>query len=116
MAITIISMNLTVRMIFDFSYLAAYCPAIDEKIKNGSIKSPAAKLIRKVDWVLLSLKAIRITKAFLKILSLKAPKNCVIKKGPNFLAFNSSLIFMNYIRFRVVSNIVYPEYFNNNYR
>ena len=77
-SIKIISTNFIILIRKDFSNLSASCPAVEEKRKNGSIKRPAIQVIR--IWAFnpyssASLKVIRIIRAFLKRLSLNAPKN-----------------------------------------
>ena len=63
-----------------FLYLSANCPAKAENKKNGKMKSKAPKLVSssRVDW-LNAPKAINVNRAFLKILSFNAPKNCTKK-------------------------------------
>jgi len=70
----------------DFSYLSATCPPMAENRKNGRIKTPAATLINNalLSVAPASRTAINATsaiRAFLKTLSLKAPRNWVMKKG-----------------------------------
>ena len=63
------------KLILDISY---------KNRKKGKIKSPEAKLIHNPDsFSLVTLNAIKITNAFLKMLSLKAPKNWV-QKNPKY--------------------------------
>ena len=62
----------------DFSYLSASWPAVAEKRKNGSINSPATTVIKICafnPFASARRKVIKITRAFLNKLSLKAPKN-----------------------------------------
>ena len=70
----------------DFSNLSAICPARAEKIKNGRIKTPAARFTSKPLFspaLATAENAINATSAFLKMLSLKAPSNWVKKNGAN---------------------------------
>jgi len=60
------------------SYLSATCPAMDEKSIKGSINIPAAIVIKNCAFspdCAARVYVIRITRAFLKTLSLNAPKN-----------------------------------------
>src|SRR3990167_5518085 len=88
-----ISINLMIEISRDFSYLSASCPAVAENRKNGRIKIPAAKMTR-ICGLMPSRFAkryvISITRAFLKVLSLKAPKNWVINKGKKRLVLSNS--------------------------
>ncbi len=77
------SSNLVIRMSRALSSLSASWPKVAENKKNGKINRPALTLISTSgDGSLATWNAMSTIKAFLKMLSLKAPKNCVAKKGP----------------------------------
>jgi len=81
-----ISANFTLRMKADFSYLSASTPAEAEKRKKGRMNSPAARLINKLletGNTFAPANATNSSKTFLKMLSLNAPKNWVMKYGRN---------------------------------
>ena len=78
-----ISVNLQYCMSLDFSYFSATCPAIAENKKKGKINNAAATFVQRAACSLNNSKTIRTISAFLKTLSLKAPRNCVIKNGKN---------------------------------
>jgi len=66
------------------SYLSASCPAVAEKKKNGRMNSPAARLARisgRIDVHCADWNVTSTTRAFLKRLSLNAPRNWVRKAG-----------------------------------
>lgn len=91
--ISTISTNFMILIRNDFSNLSANCPAVEEKRKNGRIKRPAIEVISICAFKpcsSASLNVISMTRAFLKRLSLNAPKNCVRKRGRNRLTFRSS--------------------------
>ena len=92
-SIRTISTNFITLMRKDFSNLSASWPAVEEKRKNGSMKRPAIEVIRIGafnPYSSASLKVISIIRAFLKRLSLNAPKNWVRKRGRNRLTVKSS--------------------------
>ena len=68
------------------SYLSATCPAVAEKRKKGKMKRPPASATMICgstgDWSERR-KATSIKSAFLKRLSLNAPRNCVRNSGKN---------------------------------
>ena len=86
MTITRISQTLTQVTSLDLENLSATWPAVAEKRKNGRMKIPPQTaticsletLPREKAFIV-----IKMTNAFLKMLSLKAPKNCVQKSGEN---------------------------------
>ena len=81
-----ISSNLMRRIDSDFSVLSINWPAVAENRKNGRMNSPALRLVRVLVSTLLNCapwNAIRMISAFLNTLSLKAPRNWVMKNGRN---------------------------------
>jgi len=80
-----ISSSFTARMMRVFSSLSASCPAVAEKRKNGKMKMPPARFTSTSGdtGAVAAPNANRITSAFLKTLSLSAPRNCVQKNGAN---------------------------------
>ena len=67
---------------------SANCPAVAENKKKGRIKRPTAKLVKKfivLSAVCTAELTIITSRAFLNRLSFSAPRNCVTKKGRNFL-------------------------------
>src|SRR3989344_7436112 len=87
----------TPTMRYAFSYRSASWPAVAEKRKKGRMKIPPARttscsLESPQSWA--DLNVIRITSAFLKKLSLNAPRSCVKKIGQKRRSRKSRLVLM----------------------
>ena len=87
-----ISSTLTNRASNALSYLSASCPAVAENRKKGRINTPAARLASNSGLSVVHCAAWKVSRtisAFLNRLSLNAPRNCVIKKGPKRFCLRS---------------------------
>src|SRR5229473_6830716 len=107
-AMMAISAVLMMTMRRDFSNLSAKRPAVAENRKKGRMKSPAAMV--DIIWAftpvsIAILKVTRMTSAFLKILSFKAPRNWVMNSGRKRRLFMMSrlAVLMAVLAFRGVS-------------
>src|SRR6266536_1640780 len=88
-----ISASFTRRIRNDFSSLSASCPAVAENRKNGRMKTACARFERVLASNRLmpaAWNATSMIRAFLKTLSLKAPRNWVRKNGRKRLCLSSS--------------------------
>ena len=96
-----ISSSFVARMTRALSYLSASCPAVAENRKKGRMKSAPARFTStsgRIPPACATWNAIRMTSAFLKTLSLNAPRNWVVKNGPNRRSASS----LNWLRSAII--------------